>query len=122
MTIKVDLRQLFFAGYLSFFLFIGCTPQYPDGIKDAGAPETWMLSLEGKDSLVLKDEIFQKADNFCRAEQKYLMPVSKNYTEKSYQLTFRCLSSGDPELIDTDNTADKTRYKTKLGGYGNVKY
>ena len=99
----------------------GCTP-HTGTIRKAKAPETWTLALEGDDSLQLRETIFQRADNFCRAKKKYLLPDKKNYRETFYQLYFRCLPSSDPELIHIEGFDRKMRYRKKLGGYGEVKY
>ena len=99
----------------------GCTPEIGT-ITKVDTPETWTLALEGEDSLNLRQTIFQRADAFCFEKKKYLMPDKKNYSETFYQLYFRCLTSGDPELIHVEGFDQEMRYRKKLGGYGEVKY
>ena len=98
-----------------------CAPEIGN-ITKADDHETWVLALDGKDSLVLRDRIHEQADTFCHQKKQYLMPTKKDYHETFYQLYFRCLSSGDPDLIKANNFDQERRYHKKLGGYGEVKY
>nr|MBF0221312.1 hypothetical protein [Desulfobulbaceae bacterium] len=100
---------------------LGCAAQIGT-IRKVDTPETWTLALDGDDSLSLRKTIFEQADAFCHEKKKYLMPDKKNYSATFYQLYFRCLPSGDPELINIEGFDQEMRYRKKLGGYGEVKY
>ena len=66
-------------------------------VADTGA---WSWSS----GAVIKAGLYQKADSFCRADGKELMPVGSAQNDGNFstfahaELQFRCLAAGDPEL------------------------
>ncbi len=110
--------------FLIFFVLSmsGCvTSEFAD-IKQIAQSDTYVLSRQGDDSLILSKEVVKRAVAFCRSKDMFMVGVSKNYNTSFYQLKFRCLLAGDPELDDTDSLYKQEWHHKKLGGFGNIKY
>jgi hypothetical protein len=84
--------------------------------------DTYKISKHGNDSLEMRKLVWQEANDFCKKNNLYFMPVSINYNQNDYEMGFRCLSSGDPELLAGETPYQEKRYQKKLGGYGQVDY
>jgi hypothetical protein len=84
--------------------------------------DTYKISKHGADSLEMRKLAWQEANDFCQKMDLYFMPVAKNYNKNDYEMEFRCLSSGDPELLEGETPYQAKRYQKKLGGYGQVDY
>lgn len=88
------------------FVLAGCagSPLSPVRI---GA-DTYMLAKHGGvgdfSGGVVKAELFQYANEFCRKQNLYLAPVGSSsndvsaYAYATAEIQFRCLPEGDPEL------------------------
>ncbi len=84
--------------------------------------DTYRLAKKGEDSLDMRQLVWQEADEFCQKKNQYFMPISKNYNQNFYEMVFRCLNAGDPELLEGETPFQKKRYNKKFGGYGEVQY
>lgn len=70
--------------------------------------DTYMLAKPGGFLTVaggeVKADLFREADQYCRGQNKHLMPISSSARDAgvaqyaSAEIQFRCLAEGDPEL------------------------
>lgn len=103
------------------FFFYGCNLITTRNISEINA-DTYKIARKGEDSLEMRQQIWQEADSFCQKKSRYFMPVTKSYDQSSYEMQFRCLTAGDPELLEGETPFQEKRYHKNLGGYGEVKY
>jgi len=81
----------------ALLLLAGCQPSASEGVRQL-RPDTFQISRAGADSLSLRFGVREQADHFCEARKLHAMPVDTDYSESFFQMTFRCLDSGDPEF------------------------
>ena len=89
---------------LTIALLAGCAASGPVSV----GPETYLMANTGawswSSGAVMESDLFQQANDFCKAEGRHLMPVNVASTDASFtrfahaQLLFRCLRTGNPEL------------------------
>jgi len=85
---------------VAIFLCVGCTTT--SGILPFG-PDTFTVRAENElNGNSAKNKAVMKANEHCEALGKHFMPVSSTSSHISYDLTFRCLDAGDPELTRPD--------------------
>jgi len=96
-------------GIMAISIFVGgCTNP---GLVPMGR-DTYMLSRPGGFFTVadgeVKSELYREANEYCRRENRYLMPLSSSSRDAavaqyaSAEIQFRCLAEGDPELRRPD--------------------
>jgi|GEM_PF-6061155 len=115
--------------YALYIIFTSCllmlsacaTPEFAD-VKQTDRPDTYIVSKTGNDSLSVRKELIEHALDFCRRKNLFMAPAGRNYDASYYELTFRCLISGDPELDSTDELYRKEWRHKKFGGYGRINY
>ncbi len=116
---------------MKFFLYLiitvclvitGCaTNRYAD-IKQGKQLDTYIVRQNGRDSLIVRQHLIEHALHFCSKDKLFMVPVARDYSESFYELTFRCLIAGDPELDSANEIYKKQWRHKKLGGYGDIKY
>ena len=91
-----------FAVILLFSSFVGCgLKTYSSGVPPMG-PDTFSVSADDLNPSTAKQAALTQAQNHCKAMGKEILvtntKVSRGGARTLYDVTFRCLSKGDPEL------------------------
>jgi len=56
-------------------------------------------SFEGESGVSIKTSLYKKANAYCEAMGKKLLPLNESTSSYSAELRFRCLDEFDPEYV-----------------------